>query len=657
MLRAALRSLGVRSVLVDSAAHAVGRHGRGWWQRCDAVVLAGSGPRVIRCLHEAVAHGRPVLCGPEVLASAAASAAGGAPGSDGAAIVAASPWRFAAAIGALRETLGARAVGVPRRFRARYGGAAAASCWDSGVLVDPGAHILDVLAWCLGPLHAVAYRDDACGGYEAEAEAELALAGGPGGVVVLSRLRPLDRELVVEGATGRVVVDLARLDVPGAEVTSPRGPAGQRALHRARLAAWLAGLRDPGRADPRLAAVPTAAVIRELYERRARLAHPEGMPVETTPAMRTQLAGRRVLVTGGAGFIGARLVATLHANGADVTVTLRDPAQGVRIARYPVAVRKVDLADPTIAATLVPGHDLVMSLAYDYTRPGPDNVAFCRALADACAAAGVRRLVHVSSIVVYDDWPRRDVSEASPRSGTGSAYRAAKLAIERDLEARGKANTLDAVILQPTIVYGPYSAFWTDRFARALLAGELVLPATGLGRCNGVHVDDVVAALLAAAVATVPPGSRYIVSGPAPFAWSALFEAYGHAVDRPLHARPPVSIAPESPGSALRGLWRNPLGVARWPGVRRIFGWMRRRLGEPAMARWRERLRLIAGRGRPLIVDPAAEQPLLFTAEGACNIAAARRELGYAPRYDAATGLAATGNYLRWRYRGEGDGD
>ena len=70
--------------------------------------------------------------------------------------------------------------------------------------------------------------------------------------------------------------------------------------------------------------------------------------------------------------------------------------------------------------------------------------------------------------------------------------------MERDLEARVARDDFDATIIQPVNVYGLFSAMWTDAIAERIRAGGLVLPKGFDGLINGVHVDDLVDAFIAA---------------------------------------------------------------------------------------------------------------------------------------------------------------
>ncbi len=501
-----------------------------------------------------------------------------------------------------------------------------------GVLADPGAQVFGLLTSWLGPLTPIALSDDSVGGVEAEAIARLATAQGVPGTVVMSRLRALPNAIVLSGSQGRIEFDV------------------ERSILTAEPAALLERLEAPSAgaaADDASVEARAIDLIARLRAVRNRLVHvwERGAPnVSETGPHASGIAGRTVLVTGGTGFIGARLVETLVEQGAEVRVAVRNDRHAARVARFAVEQVVADLRAHELD-DVVEGHEIVFSLAYDFRRSGAANVALHRNLADACARRGVRRFVHLSSIAVYDDWPSAKLDERSASDAPGSQYKMAKRAMEVDLVRRASAGTLPAAILQPTIVYGPFSAFWTDRFVARLLAGTIELPRNGLGLCNGVYVDDVVAASIAAAVRDNAGCGPWIVSGARPFDWAALIGGYAQALGRTLEEGAPTDESAQRPRRRI-----DPLAIAQWPPARDVLAFLRERLGDERIDRLRERVVALSARGGPPVYRPADDDPALYLAKGTVDIAKARRELGFSPAFDLDSGLRRTGDYLRWRY-------
>lgn len=352
--------------------------------------------------------------------------------------------------------------------------------------------------------------------------------------------------------------------------------------------------------------------------------------------METELAGRRVFVTGATGFIGRRLVQALAGTGAVVTVLTRSRAS---LAGLPetVEARIGAMSDRAAMEAALAGQEIVFNLAYDVRATAAANLAAFDTLLAAAAKQGVKRIVHTSSIVVYDAWPTADCDETGTvdRPG-GSPYRRAKIEMERRL----MAGPLPAAILQPTIVWGPGSSLWTEGFARALLAGGVVIPEPE-GICNGVFVDDVVQACLKAALVPDIGRERFVISGPQPFAWSALVDGYARALGTKGATRVPAAEIERALGSrpAENGADAAPSVAARVSAVaRRLIG---HRRFEALVAFARAKL----AKGGAL--NPNHHLFEEYMGRGLCRIDHARARLGYAPGFDLERGLAATEAHLR----------
>jgi len=351
-------------------------------------------------------------------------------------------------------------------------------------------------------------------------------------------------------------------------------------------------------------------------------------------------AGRTAFVTGGTGFIGGALVRRLTALGANVIVPTRDRS---RIGTDGAGIRYVSarLGDAADLARQMDGVSAVFNLAHDFRRSIDENVALYATVADACAAARVPMLVQASSIAVYDGWPSESVDEGSPCDAPGHDYKQAKRAIERDIERRVAAGAFDAVILQPTIVYGPGSPQWVDALVERMRGGTLILPENLTGLCNGIYIDDLIAAFIAAADLERGGAERFIVSGPKPFPWRDLFIAYAEACGAQVRFE---GAAPVAPPPTTTGAGPSLVSAL----LRRASALAADTLGTARL----ERLRGAVLRLRPgsRIYRPVAENPRLFLSTGVASIDKLRERLT-APAISPNEGLARTQDYIRAKYR------
>jgi nucleoside-diphosphate-sugar epimerase len=345
------------------------------------------------------------------------------------------------------------------------------------------------------------------------------------------------------------------------------------------------------------------------------------------------LAGRPVLVTGAGGFIGRRLVAALSAAGARVTALLRGRHGARRLEALGARVVVCDLRRPERLAEVLSGQEVVFHLAYDIRAGATANLAAFEGLLAAAQGAPVGRIVHASSVVVYDGWPHGRLDEESPVTppgGVGADYRSAKIEMERRL----LAGDIAAAILQPTIVYGPGSALWTEAPLAALGRGGVVLPDPP-GLCPAVFVDDVVQAALRAAALPDLGRERFLVSGadsPDSLDWRRVFEGY-----RAILGRGEVILEPAAALEARLG--PPPPAGARGavPASARASAALRRLVGHGTVAALAGRLRALAAPVGPARPDRFMLE--LYRARPCIDISRAKRRLGYAPRFDFAAGL------------------
>lgn len=314
----------------------------------------------------------------------------------------------------------------------------------------------------------------------------------------------------------------------------------------------------------------------------------------------------KILVTGGAGFIGHHLVKALVARGDDVVV-FDDFSSGRRERMSGVGVSRTvegDLrAGPGLLEALN-GREVVFHQAAiaSITRSLVDPVATNAVNVDgtirlmvAAADAGVRRVVVASSSAVYGgnpELPSRESDRPDPRS----PYATSKLATEHYVHNIGSASGIETVALRYFNVFGPgqdpnaeYAAV-VPRFITAALGPDRpVVYGDGHQSRDFAFVDDVVAANLSAADVPDVTGLTANVGSGERCSLLHLLEAVGKAVGRPLDpvfeaSRPgdvrdsqaDVSLAAERLG------YRAAVDLAE--GIRRTVAWYREAITTPLAA-------------------------------------------------------------------------
>ncbi len=218
----------------------------------------------------------------------------------------------------------------------------------------------------------------------------------------------------------------------------------------------------------------------------------------------------RVLVTGGSGFIGRRVVAALLDDGADVTVADKRPFPGGEHGdRFRTVIG--DLCDPSVAAeAAAPGTDVIIHLAA-LTRVLPSiedpagthrvNVDVTAALLEQARIRGVGVFLFASTNAVTGDVGSATIDEQIPLRPL-SPYGATKAAAEMLISAYASCYGMTGCSLRFSNVYGPgmqEKDSFVPRLMRAARDGTGVqVYGDGTQVRDLVHVDDIVAGMFAA---------------------------------------------------------------------------------------------------------------------------------------------------------------
>ena len=377
----------------------------------------------------------------------------------------------------------------------------------------------------------------------------------------------------------------------------------------------------------------------------------------------------RILVTGGSGFIGGRLVEVLASRGMRIRVATSDFRHCARISRFPIELVKADLSDHGALADAVTGCSVVFHAAY---RSGgtPEherrfNLDGTRALAEAFLKAGGRRFVYFSSVTAYGEPRDGQISERSPQRPTREVYGDVKQRIEQSLRELHRNRGLAVTILQPTIVYGPYGYYFTICLLEEVRSTRIALPVGGL--CNAVYVDDVVFAATLAAELDIAVGETFIVSGSSPTTWREFYGSYEKMLNREFvveldDAQMKIEERRQRMDQSLthqllRALAERPEIRERFvnlPPQRWLLACARRYLPDRAKAilkggfnSFRQFPSEAPDTSPPAFVHDGFWRAL-YAAKSHALIDKARRQLGYDPAYNLDEGMARTAEWARW---------
>lgn len=243
------------------------------------------------------------------------------------------------------------------------------------------------------------------------------------------------------------------------------------------------------------------------------------------------------LVTGAQGFVGARVLAGLSRRGVTARALVR---RGMVAPWEPAGTAQRVRGDVTDVQSLLramQGCDLVFHCAWgggslaDARRV---NVEGTRNVLTAAAAAGVRRVVHLSTMAVHGRRLPPVLTEDCPFNLDGDAYGVSKAEGEVAAFEFGVRCGVEVVALRPTLVYGPRAPLWVQAYFDRTRREQVALIDGGRGLANLVFVDDLVDAMWAAAERPGISGEAFLISGPEPVTWHDYIGTFAGMCGKPI---------------------------------------------------------------------------------------------------------------------------
>lgn len=332
---------------------------------------------------------------------------------------------------------------------------------------------------------------------------------------------------------------------------------------------------------------------------------------ETSQPARSAIIPRKILVTGGTGFIGKEILRAYRARG----------IEAVGVARHPNAALGVfagDVSDPAPWAHHLEGCDIVyhtaavVSLVEKRDVAWTINVKGTQRVINESANRGVRRFVHVSSVAAMGFESDEGADETWPLMPNGNTYTDSKIAAEHAALSAHASGKIEVTIIRPSDVYGADSA-WVREPLNMMRARQFVLPNEGKGHFSPIHVDDLVAGTVLAGESPKGAGEIFILANGG-VTTHEFFTYHWHWLGR-------EGSPPALPARALKALASAGGGLARAIGAKT-------EMGPGAIA--------------------------ILCRPGGYSTKKAQHVLGFAPRITLAEGMAAVEAELKGRGEIEG---
>lgn len=322
-----------------------------------------------------------------------------------------------------------------------------------------------------------------------------------------------------------------------------------------------------------------------------------------------------VLVTGAAGFLGSHVIDLLIEQGEEPRALIRPGDDARRLVAADVDIRRADVGDPAALTTALRDVDRVLHCA---ARTGPwgpweeyqrTNVDALERLVRASMAAGVERIVHVSSITVHGNDTRGVADETARLRAERNPYSRSKVAGEYLLQRLITELGAPVAIVRPGWIYGPRDFASFARTARMIESGRMFLIGSGENHLPLIHVRDVAQGVLLASEAAASAARAYLLVNDEPVTQRQFLAA----IAGELRVPPPTRQIPYELALGVGALSEN-LGRL-----------VRRRQPPPVM---RYGLQLLGGENRFVI-------------------SRARRELGFSPRVSLRQGVTQSVSWYR----------
>jgi len=249
------------------------------------------------------------------------------------------------------------------------------------------------------------------------------------------------------------------------------------------------------------------------------------------------------LVTGASGLLGSHIVEQLRKRGLPVRALVRRGSDRAWLATQGVEFAEGDVSDPASLTRACQGCDAVYHSAAkvgdwgrweEFQRITIDGT---RNLTEAAIAAGVRRLLHISSISAYGYYTKDiTVDETFPlgyRLYRWAYYSRSKVEAERIVWQAQRAGRIEVTVIRPAWIYGERDRATIARLVSMIRAGRAKVLGRGDNRLNVVYAGNIAEAAVTAAALPQANGQAYNCSNDGVITQQEYFNLWAKALGAP----------------------------------------------------------------------------------------------------------------------------
>lgn len=211
---------------------------------------------------------------------------------------------------------------------------------------------------------------------------------------------------------------------------------------------------------------------------------------------------KKILITGSTGGLGRNLVPFYLQQGFEVTALGRNLSVGKELEKLGARFYPGEMDDEKYVEKHVAHQDYIIHAAALTSPWGKwenfyrSNVLGTEAICKFASEASIKRFVHISTpSIYYTGLPQENIKEDDPLPKPHTHYARSKIMAEEIVLKAVKEKNLQAVMLRPRALFGPYDTAIIPRLLRVMEKGVFPLPNKGSAKTNVTYVDNVVHAV------------------------------------------------------------------------------------------------------------------------------------------------------------------